>query len=115
MAGTAATSAGTLDVMGVHAVVLVMDLRVVHSLSLKDKRGVVRPILDGARNRFAVSASETGDHELWQRAELAFAVVGSSPGTVDAVLDSVERFVWSFPEVEVVAAGRHWTDMADWG
>jgi uncharacterized protein YlxP (DUF503 family) len=101
--------------MGVHAAVLVMDLRVVHSASLKDKRAVVRPILDGARNRFGVSVSETGDHDLWQRAELAFAAVGSGPVIVDEVLDSVERFVWSFPEVDVVAAARHWTDMADWG
>lgn len=92
-----------------------MDLRVVHSRSLKDKRAVVRPILDGARNRFGVSVSETSAHDLWQRAELAFAAVGSSPGVVDEVLDSVERFVWSFPEVEVVASGRHWTDLSDWG
>jgi len=101
--------------MGAHAAVLVMDVRVVHCSSLKHKRAVVRPIVEGVRHRFAVSASETGGHDLWQRAELAFAVVGSDPGTIDGVLDSIDRFVWSFPEVEVIASARHWTDMADWG
>lgn len=101
--------------MGAHAAVMTIDVRVIHSQSLKDKRAVLRPILDGARNRFGVSVAETGGHDLWQRAELAFAVVGSGPGIVDEVLDSVERFVWSFPEVEVVTSGRHWTDLTDWG
>jgi hypothetical protein len=27
------------------------------------------------------------------------------------VLDNVERFVWSHPEIEVSASGRHWLDI----
>jgi uncharacterized protein len=101
--------------MGVHAAVLVMDLRLVHCLSLKEKRAVLRPIIEGVRHRFSVSASETGNQDLWQRGELAFAVVGSQAGTVDGVLDAIDRFVWSFTEVEVIASARHWIDMSDWG
>jgi uncharacterized protein YlxP (DUF503 family) len=38
------------------------------------------------------------------------AAVASSAGHVEEVLDEVERFVWSFPEVEVVDVTRHWTE-----
>jgi len=43
-----------------------------------------------------------GYQEKWQRAELGFAAVAGTSGHVSQVLQSVERFVWSFPEVEVL-------------
>ena len=45
------------------------------------------------------------DHQgKWQRASLGFAVVGASPAHVTVVLAKVERFVWSFPEIDVIAS-----------
>ena len=36
---------------------------------------------------------------------------GETDATVaDAILDEVERFVWSHPEVEVVTSDRQWTE-----
>ena len=67
-------------------------------------------ILDGARRRHRVAAAEVDHQDRWQRSELAFAAVGSSVHQVAEVLDAVERFVWSFPEVEVVDAWRRWLD-----
>lgn len=89
---------------------LSMDLHLGDAHSLKEKRAVVRPILEGCRRRFLVSAAETDDHDRWQRAQLGFAVVAASAGQVTDTLDRVERFVWSFPEVEVLAAARHWLE-----
>lgn len=78
--------------------------------SLKEKRAIVRPIVDGARNRFRVAAAEVGAQDKWQRAVLGFAAVAGERGHVEEVLDAVERFVWSFPEVEVLSAERSWVD-----
>jgi uncharacterized protein YlxP (DUF503 family) len=41
---------------------------------------------------------------------LGFAAVGPDTGHVDAVLDRVERFVWSHPEVEVLSMSRSWLE-----
>jgi uncharacterized protein YlxP (DUF503 family) len=79
--------------------------------SLKEKRAVIRPILDGSRHRYRVAAAEVGNHDLWQRTRLGVAAVAATPGHVQEVLDEVERFVWSFPEVEVVEASRDWLDI----
>ncbi len=91
-----------------HAAALSVELHLPQVHSLKDKRAVVKPIVEGSRHRFGVAAAEVGKQDLWQAAELAFAAVASSPRHVAEVLDSVERFVWSFPEVEVVTCERHW-------
>ncbi len=84
------------------------DLRLPGCHSLKEKRAVIRPVLDGARNRFRVATAEVDHHDRWQRAALGVAVVASSATHAGEVLDQVERFVWSFPEIEVVSAERAW-------
>ena len=78
--------------------------------SLKEKRGQILPIIDGMRNRFHVAASETEFQDLWQRCAVGVAAVGSGVSHVEQVLDSCERFVWSFPEVEVTSTERFWLD-----
>ncbi len=92
---------------------LSIELHIAESGSLKDRRSTIRPIIDGARNRFHVAAAEVGHHERWQRAELGFAVVASTPGHATEVMDAVDRFVWSFPEVEVIHSARHWLELEE--
>jgi len=87
---------------------LEVDLRLPHSSSLKDKRAVLRSVLDGARNRYRVASAEVGHNDLRQRALLGFAAVAGAPAQVTDVLDEVERFVWSFAELEVLGTERRW-------
>jgi uncharacterized protein YlxP (DUF503 family) len=96
--------------VNVHAAALVIDLRIPQAHSLKAKRAVVKPIVEGLRHRYSVSAAEVDHHAQWQRAGVAVAVVSSSAGHVGEVLDSAERFVWSHPEIEVVSMERVWLD-----
>jgi uncharacterized protein len=92
---------------------LTVDVRVRSARSLKDKRAVVRPILDGCRHRFGVAAAEVDHQDLWQRATFGMATVSGSAHHAAEVLDAVERFVWSFPEVEVISCERAWLDPGD--
>jgi len=92
--------------MHVACLTLELHLRDVHSL--KEKRAVIRPILEGARRRYAVAAAEVDNQDLWQRATLGLATVSGSAGHARDVLDAAERFVWSFPEVDVTASHRDW-------
>jgi uncharacterized protein YlxP (DUF503 family) len=94
----------------VHVGTLLFDLHIPLSHSLKEKRAVIKPILEGARRRFQVAAAEVAFQDQWQRAELGMAAVASSAGHVEEVLGQVERFVWSFPEIEVVRCDRSWVD-----
>jgi len=78
------------------------------SRSLKDKRQVVRSVLDTARHRYTVAAAEVGHQDLRQRTELGFAAVSGSVAHATQVIDEVERLVWSQPALEVVRADRSW-------
>jgi len=88
-----------------------IDVHIGQSASLKAKRSVVRHLLESARRRYGVSASEVEFQDLWQRAGLGFCVVAPDAGHAQDVLDEVERFVWSHPEVEVLSSARHWLDL----
>jgi hypothetical protein len=95
------------------ACTLSMDLRIPASGSLKAKRTVVKHVVETAKARFGVAAAEVGHQDQWQRAELGFAAVAGTAGHVEDVLDSVERFVWSHPEIEVLDGHRSWLETAE--
>jgi uncharacterized protein YlxP (DUF503 family) len=97
--------------MAVHALVLAVEVRVPASGSLKDKRAVIRAMVDGARARFAVAAAETDHQDKRQRAGLAFASVSGTSGHAADVIDEVERYLWSCGEAEVIRAERHWVEV----
>ena len=86
-----------------HAAAVRFDLHVPVSRSLKAKRAAIKPIIDGIRHRYHVSVAEVGYHDQWQRAEIGIAVVSGDAGHLDDVLETVERFVRSVPDVEVLA------------
>lgn len=81
--------------------------------TLKQKRAVLRPVLDGLQRRHHVAAAEVGMQDKWQRADIAAATVAGTHSHVQDVLDAVERFVWSFPELEVLAERRSWLETDD--
>jgi len=93
-----------------YACTLSMDLRIPASGSLKAKRTVVKHVVETAKSRYGVAAAEVGYPDKWQRSELAFAAVAGAPGHVEEVLDAVERFVWSQPQLEVLSDFRAWLD-----
>lgn len=96
--------------MALHVLACTIDLHLPQSHSLKDKRAVVKTILEGARRRYQVAAAETDHQEKWQRAELAFVGVSATSSHVTQMLDNVERFAASFPETEIVAVERLWLE-----
>ncbi len=76
--------------------------------SLKQKRSVVQSIVRTLDGWKGVAAAEVGDLELWQRTTLGITVVGGSVSHVNDVLDSVDRYIWSQPTIEVLDIDRSW-------
>ncbi len=89
---------------------LEVDLHIAEARSLKDKRSVVKSLVEGAKKRYGVAAAEVGYQQQWQRVLLGFAVVAPSEGHAREVMDEVDRFVWSHPEVQVLATERRWLE-----
>jgi len=54
--------------------------------------------------------AETAHQDKWQLAEVGIVAISSSATLVAQIVDDAERFVWSFPEFEVIDARRSWLE-----
>ncbi|MEA2507317.1 MAG: uncharacterized protein QOH48_1935 [Actinomycetota bacterium] len=61
------------------------------SRSLKDKRRVLRSVIQTIRNRFNVSIAEVEYQDLWQRAAVGVSCVADSIAHCRKVLQEVEK------------------------
>ena len=68
---------------------LEVRLLVRESRTLKDKRQVVRSILDRMKGAFNVSAAEVDTHDDVKLATLAFAAVGFETSAIQGVLQKI--------------------------
>jgi uncharacterized protein YlxP (DUF503 family) len=95
----------------VHVLALAVDLHVPESRSLKSRRAAVKPLVEGIRRRYGVSVAEVGGQQTWQRVQLGVAVVAGTTHHATDVIDEVERFIWSHPEVQVLGMSRSWLEL----
>ena len=82
--------------------VLIIHLHFPESSSLKGKRSELQSVKAHLRTRMGVSVAEVDHQDRWQRAAIAVAVVAESNYHLTEVLDTLERFVRSAPDVEVL-------------
>jgi uncharacterized protein len=76
-----------------HLAITTWDLHLPGCHSLKEKRSVLKPLTSGLRRTLNVSVAETGHQDLWQRAEVVCAAVGSDRGVVEETLRAADRLV----------------------
>ena len=69
------------------------ELFIPESVSLKDKRRVVRSATATVRAKLNVAIAEVDHHDLWQRAALGVSCVAESSGRCHMVLQEVEKLI----------------------
>ena len=69
------------------------DLHLPGCHSLKEKRGVLKPLTVGLRRSLNVSIAEIDHQDLWQRAQIACAVIGTARPVVEEILRAADRAV----------------------
>lgn len=87
--------------MAARAGLLTVTLHVPGSQTLKDKRQVVRSLLDRVRHGLHLSAAETGSLDNHRRAELGVSAVSNDGRQVAAMLDKALELIQSEPRAEV--------------
>lgn len=70
--------------------------------NIKDKRRIVKSVLDRLHHRFNVAAAEVAHHDSWRRAGLAVACVSTDTRHADAVLAAAAREVERHSELVVL-------------
>ena len=76
-----------------HIAALTVELEITNSLTLKDKRHVVRSLLDRIRGRFNVSAAEVGRNDSVRYASLAAVGVSNDRIHLDQMMAKVADLI----------------------
>ena len=87
-----------------HVGACVLTLHVPASHSLKDKRQVVRSLIERLRRQFNVAVAEVEEQDSWQTAVLGLVVVSNEAGHAARQLDRV---------VEAIDGDRFDIEVAD--
>jgi uncharacterized protein YlxP (DUF503 family) len=81
-----------------------LELHLPSARSLKEKRRVVRSLVERLHQRHRVSVAETAHHDLLQRAEIGVAAVGTDAGQVEHLFDELRAVA----DAEVEAVVTRW-------
>lgn len=74
--------------------------------SLKDKRSVVKSIIDRTKARFNVSAAEVGEQDSIRTAVVGFACVSSDSRLAQSLLDKIIGIIDEQSEAEIIGINR---------
>lgn len=79
-----------------------LRLRIYESYSLKDKRRVIKSIMERIKSRFNVSIAEVGLNDNWQNAVIGFACVTNDTNYANKILSKVIGFIDEDGRVEIL-------------
>lgn len=74
---------------------LVIDLHLPGCQSLKEKRRVMKSVIDRLRHRLNVSVAEIDQQDVWQQASLGICTISNSGAHVDRILARATHLVES--------------------
>ena len=84
------------------AAALRVELHLPASQSLKEKRAVLRPVIEGLRRLGSYSVAEVGHHDKWQRAVIGVAIAAPDGESLAKQVSRLHRYLDGQLEVEVL-------------
>lgn len=70
--------------------------------SLKDKRGIVKSVIQRLGNKFNVSVCELGKHDVWKNAVIGLACVSKDKEMVDRTFSAIEEFLEGLGDFQII-------------
>jgi uncharacterized protein YlxP (DUF503 family) len=82
----------------------VFELHLPQARSLKQKRKVIKSLIDRIHGRFRLSIAETGFHDKHQRSQIGMAAVAQGVGDGQRIMQKVRELI----DQEMEAVLTHW-------
>ncbi|EFI41352.1 hypothetical protein HMPREF0629_01410 [Peptoniphilus sp. oral taxon 386 str. F0131] len=79
-----------------------IKLRLFSPNSLKEKRKIIKSLIERLKNKFNISIAEVEDNDLWQSSVIGIAVVSNDSIFADEVINKVLNFIENFNDVEII-------------
>lgn len=83
-----------------------VKFRIDNSCSLKDKRRVIKSLIDKTRNKFNVSIAEVGDNDILNIATVGMSFVSNNSRFVDKTFGKIINFWELIFNIEIVDLRR---------
>jgi hypothetical protein len=79
-----------------------VELHLPNPQSLKAKRAVLRPLIEGIKRLGSYSVSEVGHHDSWQRAAIGVAIVAPDGEGLAIQISKLRRYLDRQVEADVL-------------
>ncbi len=86
--------------------IMVLDLHSNSTHSLKEKRKIVSSMKEKLKNKFNISLIESDYQDLWQKIQIAIAMVANSKTIVEKAFDQIENFIFMNYPVQTVTVNK---------
>ena len=67
----------------------IVTFRIHGCRSLKEKRRIVKSLVRQVQNNFNLSVAEVGAHDIYQKAEIGFSLVGTDQRVINSKSDKI--------------------------
>ncbi len=78
-----------------------ITLFIPNALSLKDKRQIIKSILEKIHQKFNAATAEVGYQDQWKRSQLGIALIGNTPSYLDSVQQELLKIIENQYLVEI--------------
>lgn len=86
--------------------IMVLDLHSNSTHSLKEKRKILSSMKDKLKNKWNISLIESDYQDLWQKIQIAIAMVANSKTMVEKAFDQIENFIFMNYPVQTVTVNK---------
>jgi uncharacterized protein YlxP (DUF503 family) len=79
-----------------------IEILIPTAYSLKEKRHVLKSIIERLKSRFNASVAEVDFNDIWNKAMIGVAVVGNKKAICEAYINSIIDFIDKDGRVEII-------------
>lgn len=87
--------------MSLHAAVMRVEFLIPDARSLKEKRRILKPLINALGRTYPVAVAEVEFQNTWQRVALGVGFVASGAAPLERLVESVRFFFDQHVEIEV--------------
>jgi uncharacterized protein len=87
---------------------LTCECRIYDAYSLKDKRSVLKKLINRIRKHYNVSVSETNHQDIWNLFELGFVMISTDKVVIERELQKILKTIDTFTELECTDYAIEW-------
>ncbi len=86
--------------------IMEIDFKIFDSFSLKDKRRVLKSIIDRTKRMFNVSVAEVDNNDVLNYATLGYAYVSNSKKMAESIFDKILNFYTVNFDIEIISVRK---------